>query len=293
MGDDPGDHLVSISEAVPAVMEQVHRVGNQACDIAGVATGFSDLDTVLGGVRPGTITLVAGLDSAALSAFTNGLLLQATSPIPSRVLFCTTTTNRWYTSLRLLSALARVPLADTFGHRVGETDRIRLDLAAEVLGTTPLWILDHPMPTVELVDQSLASLRERGRPADIVVLDRPSRMATDGSGPVIGPVLDRLGEIAVSRHVAVVAIEPTSDPPELRPDLRPRLSDLPGAPVWIDHASAIVLVHDDALIDPVSQERGWVELHVVMNRLGQRTLCRLTFDDRVGLLADPIRPTEP
>jgi len=275
VGDDPGDHLVSISEAVPAVMEQVHRVGNQACDIAGVATGFSDLDTVLGGVRPGTITLVAGLDSAALSAFTTGLLLQATSPIPSRVLFCTTTTNRWYTSLRLLSALARVPLA------------------AEVLGTTPLWILDHPMPTVELVDQSLASLRERGRPADIVVLDRPSRMATDGSGPVIGPVLDRLGEIAVSRHVAVVAIEPTSDAPELRPDLRPRLSDLPGAPVWIDHASAIVLVHDDALIDPVSPDRGWVELHVVMNRFGQRTLCRLTFDDRVGLLADPIRPTEP
>jgi replicative DNA helicase len=124
-----------------------------------------------------------------------------------------------------------------------------------------------------------------------VVVDHFTEQADDLSGGELDGRLTHLRDVAKGHEVAVLAIEATSAASELRTDHRPRLEDLPRADLWLDHADAIVLVHDDAAFDPTSPDRGTAELEVVMNLAGPTGMVRVAHFEEAGALGNLERST--
>lgn len=281
---EPNPHLAPISDVLREVVERTRRLWDDGTVCTGIATGFSDLDEALDGLHPGTLTVVGGLDTAALGAFALALVLQvSTAQVP--VLYCTTHSNRHDLGLRLLVASAKVSFGAAWRGRLTADEWTRLDGAAARLASIPLTILDHPGLTLDMLRGQIDSLA----PSGVVIVDRLSHVLGDSAPPAVSARLGEVLAIAGDHGHALVALEATRWPSEDRPDRRPQISDLPTPDAWIDHASSVVLVHEETVFDAQSPDRGTVEINAAMNSFGPRGQIRLAHLEQYRILANMQR----
>ena len=157
VGAGLGRGFVSIGEVLPAVLARARWVGDDDGTFPCLATGYSDLDWMLGGLQPGSITVVAGSDGGALAAFTTGVLLRAAQPDRAGVLYSSTYSNRSYVCLRLLSALGHVSPSAAWVGRLSRSEWARLDRAAAEFSSARVWIVDHPLTSLDLIEEAIES----------------------------------------------------------------------------------------------------------------------------------------
>lgn len=278
--------VMTIGDALPAMLARTRRLWEEGHPFPGLATGLTDLDGLLGGLQPGTLTVVASVDRAARQAFINGLLLHVAVAGARPVLYGVREPDPVQLAIQLASAAGSVPWSSTWRGRLTAPEWSRLEKAVGKLGPAPLWILDHSILTTDSLVATIDAMPWDPDGKGMVVVDRLSQVVAHEEGQLSQDNLRLVREIAASRSLAVVTFEATDPAAPLRSDPRPKLADLPQSAVWIDHAEAIVLIHDDSAIDPGSARRGTVELHVAANRHGPVGMCRVAHRSEVGTMSN-------
>jgi len=245
------------SEFAASLMAEVDAAQVASEDDRGIRTGLHDLDRVLGGLRPGTVTVVAARPSQGKSSFATTLLMRqcVERSVPS-VLFTVEVTA--HDALRNIACcLARVSGFDLMqrGHGVpgGLSDDAFgefVDAAGKVFAA-PLWIEDGEMTSAS-IRASVRRLRLT-HGIKLAVVDYLQIVSGDAD---VGKNASREREVArMSQQlklaakesgVAMVVLAQLNREVENRSGGAPRLSDLRDSGSIEQDADVVILLHEPA-----------------------------------------------
>ena len=223
--------LQPVKNLMKGVFEDIERQGNQ---FPGLATGLTDLDEQLMGLKPGTFVVVAGRPAMGKSAFAQ-TIASNTAQDGGVVALFSLEMSKGEVLTRLLSMVSEVNSARL---RTGVANNQNLwDRLLEAGGKIHDWKLyldDSPEPTVTEIRAKCRRLRH-DEGLDLVIVDylqlMPSAAGSSARNPEnrqqeIAEVSRSLKGLARELEIPVIGISQLNRAVELRKDKRPLLSDL-------------------------------------------------------------------
>lgn len=231
-----------------------------------LATGWPDLDDILGGLRPGTLTVIGARPGVGKSVLGINLVTHTASR-GLGALFCSLEMPRTEVVDRIMANLASVELDRINRHRLAPDDWNRVRAAASDLKGWPLKVVDHHSMSLARVR---AVARDRVRTplglhllaVDYLQLMRPA----DPRAPreqQVASFSRGLKLLAKELAVPVVALAQVNRGSEQRSDRRPALADLRESGSIEADADAVLLLHHDP------EHPGELEVTTAKNRHGR------------------------
>lgn len=272
----------ALSAHLPDVLERTRTRWRDGESFPGASTGLDDLDALIGGIEPGTVTVVGAPSGFLLSsiAATLTLGLARTTPVVCRVVGRAPTD----VGMHLLSAQARVSLSALARGRLTADEWRRVDQAAARLAASRIWldpVSAEATPSADALWE--LGLRASGEPC-VVVFDRhrPDRgLCTPGSDAPRVP--ERSVSPAPGQAAVIVLVEtrrPVADLGVLQ------VGDLPEVDRLWDVADTVLLAHEARQVVKSVPPRVTVEISMVKHPYGVGDSCRVAYLRGIGLLAN-------
>ena len=269
-------------------------------------TGLRELDNLIVGFEPGTLTLLAGRPSMGKSqaALFFALQMMVARRIP--VIFFSLEMTAQQLEYRLWSLLSVHPHYCDYGFYPLRSGRIRQHRAglaplterehetiARVLGIAtelPLYLNDDRGTTVMGMASECRRLISEGKRPGLVVVDYLQMMADDSPNGnrsyELGNVARGLYKMAGDLNVPVLALSQISRAVEGRNNKRPLMADLSQSGILEMVSDNVVLLYRDEYYNPDSSDRDVLELIVGKARHGLTGTARFLFDKSYGLLTE-------
>ena len=302
-----------ISDVIDAEVSRINRVRDGLEDPAGIPTGFATLDAMLGGLRPGEVTVVAGRPGSGKTAFATNALLNVAASDYAGTMQCAflaslEMTNRQI-ARRAIASFAKINVRRF--ERAQETDDERDRWYKQVgrLRDLPIWIDDKVRMTPAQLRAHIRRLQAKydkprggpsGKPQKVsfVMVDYLQRMGADKSkrerrdevSDCMNAVADAAKECDV--HVVLLAQINRENTKGQTSARRPRMSDLAESGEIEKAAHNIVLLHrpeyheQDKTRIP-DNVRGLAEVIVDKQRDGDTGIVKLAFEHEHTLFRDP------
>lgn len=270
----------SLGPTAPLVLEHGSQLLDDLDSIASgdhqhllVATGFRDLDDLLdGGLRPGTLTVVASRPGAGRSTLVLNMLSGAAidHDVPS-CLF-TFDTSAQDVLLRVVSADTAIDHRDL--RRARMTDADWTDTAERMvkISDAPLHVNAGPAPHLEGLCTAITAATAREHLA-LVAIDPVgavlSRTFADNREREVAEVVRRLKALAMQLGIRIIVTAELGRQADY-PGSRPSLTDLRDTDVLAQMADHVILLHRPDLNEPRHPRAGQADLIVAKNRHGRR-----------------------
>lgn len=269
----------TIGEILTACMDQIMRRGRG--QVAGLSTGFPDIDDLNGGVSPGQLIILAARPSMGKTAL--GLAMaEHAARAGHRVLVVSLEMSNLDLGERLVVGRSLV-----CGHRVrtgrglGADDYAKLMDAMNEMSALPLEIDDTPVRTCTQIAANARRLKARSGLALVVVdyiqlIDTMDLLDAASRQERVAAISRRLKALARELKVPVLALSQLNRQAESRDGHRPRMSDLRESGAIEQDADQVLLLHRPEYYDP-NDSPGIAELIVAKNRNGATGTVKLAF----------------
>jgi replicative DNA helicase len=277
----------TMAEVLAVELEELER--RAPAGLAGVPTGFPDLDRLTGGLQAGTLVIVAG--PTAVGTTTLGLDIARHASIRGGIptVFVSLDLTAAEVVNRLLCAEGSIDSQRLRLGRLDERDWVRLTRMLGRMGDAPLTIEASPTLTATQLTEACRHVRQHTG-LGLVVVDEVSAVqpprGTDGLPQERSDVVRSLKLLARELAVPVVALSRVAV--QWRADPRPVLEDLPE--VERTTADLVVLVHRPELDDPWSPRRGEADLWVAKHRAGPTGVVTVVFQGQYCRFAPIASP---
>ena len=271
-------------------------------------TGLSELDELMVGFEPGTLTVLAGRPSmgkTAISLFLAfELALEHQLPV---TLFSLEMTKKQleYRLWSLISVSNRfeylnlLPLRSESlrKHRAGLQPLTISELKSisrilEIATELPLYINDSRAITVSGIASECRQILAREEKLGLVVVDYLQMMASDTGGNrsyELGDVARGLYKLAAELNVPVLALSQISRAVEARQNKRPTIADLSQSGILEMVADNVLLAYREEYYKPDVAEPNLLELILAKARHGNTGTAKVFFDKFYGILRN-IQP---
>ncbi len=256
-GNEPVALDVAVGEVVGQIDDRQSGRGSRP-----LSTGFAQLDTIIGGFRPGALYVVAARPSVGKSALATNFALNAIVHAPA--LFFSMEMSRHELGARVLAIRAGVPLGALTGNRPLRTDpgddeagRVAAAAAKRTAGT--LWIQDRShLSPAELARETLRYADRFG--VKLVVVDylqrmRHDRRIGDTVSAQVGASAKAMKTLARDCNVPVICLAQLNRQNVNRADPKPVLSDLRDSGEIEQEADVVMLLHPEPLPESGSRPR--------------------------------------
>ena len=268
-------------------------------------TGLRELDDLIVGFEPGTLTLLAGRPSMGKSQAALFFALQMLARrIP--VVFFSLEMTAQQLEYRLWSLLSVHPHYCDYGfsplrsgrirqHRAGlapltELERETIVDVLKVAAELPLYFNDDRGTTVMGIASECRRLIGEKKQPGLVVVDYLQMMADDSPNGnrsyELGNVARGLYKMAGDLNVPILALSQISRAVEGRNNKRPLMADLSQSGILEMVSDNVVLLYRDEYYNPDSADRDVLELIVGKARHGLTGTARCLFDKSYGLLTE-------
>lgn len=235
---------VHISSSIRKVAKNMEKARDNRGSIMGLTTGITGLDSMLNGLQPGKVYLVAGRPAMGKSAF--GLdIVRRNKDVAS--LFISMEMENEELAQRAVCSEAKV---DSFIVNNGRCDVShwgQLTSAFGALAGSKIWTQDRPSQTMGQV-YSTARKWKRKHGLGLLVVDY--LQLVDGKGSeyeTIGEASRMFKRIAKELKIPVVVLSQLNRELEKRDDKRPKLSDLRGSGQIEQDADCIIFPYREAI----------------------------------------------
>jgi replicative DNA helicase len=174
--------------------------------------------------------------------------------------------------MRLLSAEAKIKLADMRSGRMSDDDWTRLARRMSEISEAPLYIDDSPNLTMMEIRAKARRLRQRSD-LKLIVVDYLQLMTSgkkvESRQQEVSEFSRQLKLLAKELEVPVVAISQLNRGPEQRTDKKPMLADLRESGAIEQDSDVVILLHRPDLFDQDDQDRlGEADLIIAKHRNG-------------------------
>jgi replicative DNA helicase len=264
-----------IGQLLPAWMDRLDKMFHVEQEIAGISTGFTDLDRKINGLQRGQLVIIAGRPSMGKSAIAFQILNNITNykGLPGLGFSLEMSDNEVVT--RVVAQIGKVPLDRLLSGNIEDEQWPVIHEAAERLTRSKL-ILDES-PTLQL-----AQIRARARRATqqygklgIIVIDylqllqgRDERNGRDNRAQELSEITRGLKALAKELDVPVIALSQLNRDVDKREDRRPRLSDLRESGSIEQDSDVILFVYRDVVYNPDTRHKNIAEIIIGKQRNG-------------------------
>jgi len=223
------EDFVPLEDLLQPTMDEIDAIASNGGIARGVPTGFTELDEVTNGLHPGQMIIVAARPGVGKS--TLGLDFMRSCSIKHRMasVIFSLEMSKSEIVMRLLSAEAKIKLADMRSGRMSDDDWTRLARRMSEISEAPLYIDDSPNLTMMEIRAKARRLRQKAD-LKLVVVDYLQLMTSgkkvESRQIEVSEFSRHLKLLAKELEVPVVAISQLNRGPEQRTDKKPLLSDL-------------------------------------------------------------------
>ncbi|WP_097966311.1 replicative DNA helicase [Streptomyces sp. or20] len=289
----------SLGEVMEEALDEAESVGSRSGTPAGIPTGFTDLDALTGGLRPGHLAVLAARPAMGTSTLAVDFLRCAAISHNIPAALFTYESDRKEVGHRIISAEARVALHHMRSGTMTDDDWVRLARRMPDVSAAPLYIQDDGWPTLTALRAQCRRLVSQ-RDIRLIVVDNV-QMLTYGTRP-LGSRYEEISEIsrglkllAKELKVPIVAISKINRGPEQRIDKKPMLSDLRDSGALEDNADLVILLHREDAYERDSPRAGEADLIIPKHRQGPTATITVAFQGHysrfVDMGYDPARST--
>ena len=236
--------LKPFKAAVVEAVSMAEQALKRDSHVAGIATGFKDLDRLLGGLHPSDLVIVAARPSMGKTSLATNIAYSAASShrrqtgpdgstVDSRetVAFFSLEMSAEQLATRVISEQAHVRSDSIRRGEIRDDEFDRVFETSRHLHEVPLFIDDTPALTVPAL-RTRARRLKRQHDLGLIVVDYlqlmqgPAGLRNENRVQEVSEITRGLKAIAKELNVPVMALSQLSRQTEQRDDKRPQLSDL-------------------------------------------------------------------
>ncbi|MEO8539479.1 MAG: replicative DNA helicase, partial [bacterium] len=302
--------FVHIRQLLDAYLDQdpdeIERI-----ELSAIRTGFSDLDTLLTGLKRSDLVIVGARPSVGKSSFALGIARNAAIEQKANVAFFSLEMSSEQLAIRMLSGESGV---DSSRLRLGQNTEIeerRVVAAAGRLSEANIWFDDSPMLTAAELRAKARRLAGEAKQLDLIVIDYLQLMQGESSTgrenrvQEISYISRTLKGLARELDVPIVALAQLSRAIENRHPRTPMLSDLRDSGSIEQDADIVMFLSREELY--VTQEQ-WAQQHpdlpesaypkgvaqvsIAKHRNGPTGTVELRFRERLAKFEDWVLRTD-
>ena len=293
---DEKAEVATLDRVVDDAMEALEKSQNRESALAGIPTGFRDVDDILSGLQPGNLIVIAARPGIGKSAFVTNIARNIAVDANAPVAMFSLEMSRWEIGMRLLCAEARLSWDNVQKRRVANDDWSRITAAANHLHAAPLTIVDSGNVTLVDIRAKARRLSAQRRGLSCIIVDYLQLMShhrrVDNRQQEIAEISRGLKLLAKELNIPVIAVSQLNRDPERRQDKRPQLSDLRESGAIEQDADIVMFIHRDDMASD-QNKKGYAELIVAKHRNGRTDTLQLTFIPSLTKFVDYARPTAP
>jgi replicative DNA helicase len=260
--------LEDVMVRMDARMKHEHAIG-------GVETGFTDLDSLCGGLHNSELVILAARPSMGKTAFAMNIAENVSINLRQPVLFVSLEMACLELADRLLCSAAQVN-----GHRlrngtISQEDRRRLVQKSAEIGTAPLYIDDTPGRTLTEI-AAVARRLKRKHGLALVVIDYLQLIEPDNPRDPrqeqVARIARRLKTMCRELDIPVLCLAQLNRQAEVSRDNRPRLNHLRESGAIEQDADVVMFVHREEYYQTNDEDRervkGAAEIIIAKQRNG-------------------------
>lgn len=274
------DGFIPIKDVLIRTFEDLEQVYNNRGKIAGVPTGFIELDKITNGFQPGDLAILAARPSMGKTAFAIlcGQYAALKQQIPVAIFSLEMTKEQLVQ--RMLCSEAMVDAHKVRTGNIADEDWSKLSEAARHLSRAPIYLDDTGAATVREVRSKCRRLKvEKG--LGLVVIDYLQLMSggkrVENRQQEIADISRKLKGLAKELHVPILALSQLSRAVESRTDKRPMMSDLRDSGSIEQDADIVMFIYRDDYYNPDSEKKGIAEIIIAKQRNGSVGIVELGF----------------
>ncbi|MCG7581072.1 replicative DNA helicase [Mycolicibacterium sp. OfavD-34-C] len=265
------EDFVALEELLQPTMDEIDAIASQGGISKGVPTGFVELDELTNGLHPGQMVVVAARPGMGKS--TLGLDFMRSCSIKNHLpsIVFSLEMSKSEIVMRLLSAEAKIKLADMRSGRMSDDDWTRLARRMSEISEAPLYIDDSPNLTMMEIRAKARRLKQK---ADLrlIVIDYLQLMTSgkkvESRQQEVSEFSRQIKLLAKELEVPVVAMSQLNRGPEQRTDKKPMLSDLRESGSIEQDADMVILLHRPDAFESDDPRGGEADLIVAKHRAG-------------------------
>ncbi|MDZ4200691.1 MAG: DnaB-like helicase C-terminal domain-containing protein [Gallionella sp.] len=262
-----------ISEALQELVDDLNRrrSAGDSITLAGIETGFSDLDRHTSGMRPGSLIVIASRPSMGKSTFTLNIASHVAMKTKLPVLMFSMELSAIAMASKLLSQVGKIETWKLRTADLDENDRKNLDAAKEMLKDVPLIVDETTALTAEeIIAKSRDVIARNGR-LGLIVIDYLQLMepisSEDGTTDSYEKVMSVLKTLARETDTPIILLSQLKRKLEKRRNKRPRMSDLPARAIG-QYSDLLMFLYRDECYNPDSEYKGMAEIVIGRHRYG-------------------------
>lgn len=295
--ESSGGSLEPTSSLATELLDDVQQLYEAGGQIAGLESGFGDLDRKVGGFADGDLVLVAARPSMGKTA----LGLQVAMNVAREgkgVAFFSLEMSRKQLGQRLLSLRSGVSLTQIRSGDIPQDMWTQVVRATAEIGRMPLHIDDTAAISVPSMRSRLRRLHARLKDASLglVVVDYVGLCSSSANArsreQEIAEISRSLKVLARDFNVPVLALAQLNRSCETRNDKRPMLSDLRDSGSQEQDADIVMFLYRDEYYNPDSDSKGLAEVIVAKHRNGPTGKVELAWIGRQARFASLSRTSD-
>jgi replicative DNA helicase len=261
-----------LGEDLPDVVAELEKLQNEG-RTSGVSTGFMDLDSLLHGLHPGQMIIIAGRPGLGKSTLGVDFLRAASLRDKVPAAFFSLEMSRREVQHRIISAEARIGLHKIRGGQMTNQDWAAFANQMDRLTTAPLTIDATPNRTVNQIKARCRQIKMKTGLGLVVIdylqlLDSHGKKRPENRQVEVSEMSRGIKLMAKDLDVPVVVLCQLNRGPEQRTDKKPMLSDLRESGSLEQDADVVILVHREDAYDRDSERAGETDLIVAKHRAG-------------------------
>ena len=296
-GASGSDDYTTIAELVGPTIQEIDDIQSRDGEMAGLGSGFPDLDRLTTGFRPGQMVVVAarpgvgkstlGLDFCRAASVRQG--------VPSAIFSLEMTGAE--IAMRLLSAEAKVAIHHMRGGGMSEPEWDAITRVITKVQGAPITIDDSPNMTMPEI-RSKARRIQKQHGLGLLVIDYLQLMTSgkkvENRQVEVSEFSRQIKLLAKELQVPIVAISQLNRGSEQRTDKTPQLSDLRESGSIEQDADIVMLLNrPDAHGHGESDRPGEADIIVAKNRSGPVNRVAVSFQGHYSRFTPMARSAEP
>ncbi|MGI6198035.1 MAG: replicative DNA helicase [Candidatus Cloacimonadaceae bacterium] len=276
--------FVNMAEISSQVVKNIDLIASTRKPVVGVASGFSKLDALTGGFRPGQFIIVAARPAMGKTALALNIATHAAVELGKKVAIFTMEMSADEVVMRMFSSLVKVKMDSMMrGFGMDEEKLINIMQASDVLSSKHIYIDESGTNSPLDIRAKTRRLAAEIGGLDLILIDYLQLMTLprdrENRQQEISEISRALKILAKDMKIPVVALSQLNRQLETREDKRPVLADLRESGAIEQDADLVMFIYrDDYYTKEKSEKPGIAEIIIGKNRHGPTGYVDLYFE---------------